>query len=130
MATKKTTATAETTAEETAAETTAEETAADAGTSAAVETEAAQEAEKVTMVYIGPSIPRSSLRNAQIITGTEAEIGTYLESLIESYPEIPHLLVKPSELAEAQKKVQTAGNILHKYYEDMAAKARARKGRN
>ena len=85
--------------------------------------------ETVTRVYIGPSIPHGALRNAQILTGTESEIAAYLEQFAESYPEVPYLLASPANLAEAQKRVQTAGNILHKYYEDMAAKARVQKER-
>lgn len=85
--------------------------------------------EEITRVYIGPSIPHTTLRNAQILTGTESSIAEYLAQFTESYPEVPYLIVAPSGLAEAQRRVQTAGNILHKYYEDMAAKARVQKER-
>lgn len=85
--------------------------------------------EEITRVYIGPSIPHTTLRNAQILTGTETSIGEYLAQFTERYPEVPFLIVAPSGLAEAKRRVQTAGNILHKYYEDMAAKARVQKER-
>lgn len=85
--------------------------------------------EEITRVYIGPSIPHTTLRNAQILTGTETSIGEYLAQFTERYPEVPFLIVAPAGLAEAQRRVQTAGNILHKYYEDMAAKARVQKER-
>lgn len=83
----------------------------------------------IKSVYIGPSIPKSKLRNGMILKGTQEEIEQFISGKIERYPEIKHLLVKPEELAQAQKKVQTKGNILHKYYQDMAAKAAgSRKG--
>lgn len=85
--------------------------------------ESEKEPKIVKMVYIGPSIPRSNLRNARILEGTEEEINDFISKYAERYPEIKYLLVAPEHLAEAQKKVQKKGNILHKYYQDMAAKA-------
>jgi hypothetical protein len=104
-----------------------------AAVSEATEEESANEAaqtveeETETLVYIGPGIPGGKLRPAQIITGTDAQIKAFLGGITESYPEIGHLLVPVKGLAEAARKVQTKGNILHKYYEDVAAKATARK---
>lgn len=116
MATKKTAAAAETEDVSVAAETeTTEETAA---------TE-----ETVKRVYIGPSIPKSTLRNGMILMGTETEIESFIGNKSERYPEIKYLLIEPEKLSDAQKKVKTKGNILHKYYQDMAAKAAgSRKG--
>lgn len=77
----------------------------------------------IKKIYIGPSIPRSGLRHSMILEGTEEEINGFISKLTERYPEIRHLLVTPAALSAAQKKVETKGNILHKYYQDMAAKA-------
>lgn len=85
--------------------------------------------ETVKLVYVGPSIPRSALRNNMVLSGTETEIKEFIEPLREPYPEIKFLLVPVHKLAEAQKKLCQKGNILAKYYSDMAAKARVyRKG--
>ena len=81
--------------------------------------------EKATLVYVGPSIAFSKLRSSMILTGTEAEIKGHLSDMIESYPEIEHLLVSPEDLTDALDKVARKGTILHKYYEDTLAKARA-----
>lgn len=89
----------------------------------------AAKAADIKMVYIGPSIPRSKLRNGQILSGTEAEIMEFVGELSERYAEIKYLLVEPKRLSEAQKQAQEEGNILHKYYQDMAAKARTSRGR-
>jgi hypothetical protein len=89
----------------------------------AVEDSAEQE-EKIQQAYVGPSIPMSRLRKGMILTGTEDEIKKFLDGLIDKYPEIPYLLVDVDRLADAQEKVQKKGNILHKYYQDMLAKAR------
>lgn len=84
---------------------------------------------KVTLVYIGPSLPFGKLRSSMILKGTGEEIGAYLGELKESYPEIERLLVAPEDLTDALDKVGRKGTILHKYYEDVLAKSRAsRKG--
>lgn len=90
-----------------------------------------KEAEVLTMVYIGPSIPRSNLRRSMIIKGTEETIADFVKEMKEQYPEIEHLMFPPDKLAEAVQKVEARGSILHKYYKDMEAKAanaRARRG--
>lgn len=79
--------------------------------------------ETVKRVYIGPSIPKSTLRNGMILQGTSVEIEQFIGDKTERYPEIKHLLIDPEKLSDAQAKVHTKGNILHKYYQDMAAKA-------
>lgn len=117
----------ESTAEEEKAEpaTVAAEPAAEAA--ATEEPKEAETEEQVKMVYIGPSIPRSGLCFAQILTGTEESIEGFIAARSERYPEIRHLMVKPEDVSAAVKQVETKGNILNKYYQDMAAKARSRK---
>lgn len=104
-----------------AAAVTAEPAAAEAGP------EKGKEEDVLKLVYIGPSIPRSGLRHAQVLEGTKEQIDKFLSALLERYPEIPHMLVAPDKLSDALKKTQQKGNILHKYYQDMAAKAKARR---
>lgn len=84
----------------------------------------------VKRVYIGPSLPFGKLRQAMILEGTEEEIGAFTGDLLESYPEIPYLLVDPAELTESMKKVEQKGTILHKYYGDVQAKSRAQRTGN
>ena len=91
--------------------------------------EPSKQDKEIKLVYIGPSIPRSKLRNAQILSGTESEIMSFIGEMSERYAEIKYLLVSPENLSEAQKKAQEEGNILHKYYQDMAAKARTSRKR-
>lgn len=87
--------------------------------------------EVLTMVYIGPSIPRSNLRRSMIIKGTGEDIAAFIAEQKEQYPEIEHLMFEPGSLADALRKVESRGNILHKYFKDMEARAanmRARRG--
>lgn len=101
------------------------EIAAQETTEETTEQTAPETAEVIQLVYVGPSIAFSKLRSSMILTGTEAEIKEYLSDMIESYPEIEHLLVSPKDLTDALDKVARKGTILHKYYEDTLAKARA-----
>ena len=82
--------------------TTEEENVMETTEATAEETAAGITEEEITRVYIGPSIPHTTLRNAQILTGTETSIGEYLAQFSESYPEVPFLIVAPSGLADAQ----------------------------
>jgi hypothetical protein len=120
------TGTAEATEEQTTEADQAQESADEAAENVAEATEPVAE-EKEQLVYIGPAIPGGKLRPAQIVTGTDEQIGAFLGGMTESYPEIKHLLVRVSALAEASKKVRKKGNNLHKYYEDVAAKATAKR---
>lgn len=101
----------------------AEENTAAAKPSNETDPETERTEETIKRVYIGPSIPKHNLRNSQILSGTETEIDAYIGAMSERYPEIKYLLVTTQALSAAQKKVAQKGNILHKYYQDMAAKA-------
>jgi hypothetical protein len=79
--------------------------------------------EIIKRIYIGPSIPRTNLRNARILEGTEEEINAFLAEYKEKFPEVEYLMARPENLSDMTRKVQTKGNILNKYYRDMAAKA-------
>lgn len=93
------------------------------------ETDGDGEAEKIQLVYIGPSLIYEKLRSSQILSGTEAEIEAFMAPITEKYPEAVHLLVTPDSLPEAMRKVASKNSLLHKYYEDMLAKSRdIRKG--
>ena len=93
------------------------------------ETDGDGEAEKIQLVYIGPSLIYEKLRSSQILSGTEAEIEAFMAPITEKYPEAAHLLVTPDSLPEAMRKVASKNSVLHKYYEDMLAKSRnIRKG--
>lgn len=116
---------AEAAQEENAAEAGAETTAEPETPQSGNETAGEAAAEVKTLVYIGPNIAYSKLRSSMILKGTAEEIEGFLHGLIETYPEIPRLLVPPAQLADALQKVASKGTILHKYYEDMLAKSRA-----
>ena len=87
------------------------------------ETTVRQTAETVKKIYIGPSVPRTNLCNARILEGTEEQIADFLKEYEEKYPEVKFLLATPENLSTMSKQAKTKGNILHKYYQDMAAKA-------
>lgn len=84
--------------------------------------EVPQEAtEQVTLVYVGPSLPKGRLKQNSIFVGTRQEIEKELETVVESFPLVKNMLVPVSELAEAKNKVKSSGNVLHKYYADMVS---------
>lgn len=80
--------------------------------------------ERVKLVYFGPSIPFGKLRTSMILEGTQEEIDEYMADVVDKYPEAARLLTTPENLAKAMDKVDTKGNILHKYAQDMTAKIR------
>ena len=84
--------------------------------------EAPQEAaEEVTLVYVGPTLPRGQLKQNTIFKGTRQQIEKELETVLARFPLIKNLLVPVSSLAEAKIKIKTAGNALHKWYADVSS---------
>lgn len=81
--------------------------------------------ETVTLIYVGPTLPKALLKTNQIFTGTQAEIETNFAAAIEKYPTIKHLFVTADRLAEMKRRVATPGNIYNKYCMDIASAAYA-----
>ena len=77
------------------------------------------------LIYIGPSLPKAMLKSNRIFEGTREEIKKELETVLEKFPLVEKLLVPVAGLAEKKDKVRTAGNILNKYYSDIASAASA-----
>lgn len=78
---------------------------------------------QVKLVYIGPSLPKAMLKSNRVFEGTREGIIKELEAVIERFPLVERMLVPVGELAEKKNKVRTAGNILNKYYSDIASAA-------
>ena len=81
------------------------------------------------LIYIGPSLPKAMLKSNSIFEGTREEIKKELEAVLEKFPLVEKLLVPVAGLAEKKDKVRTAGNILNKYYSDIASAASAMLGK-
>ena len=79
----------------------------------------------VKFIYIGPSLPKAMLKGNTIFTRTKEEIKKELAAVLEKFPLVEQLLVPVEKLAEKKEKVRTAGNILNKYYSDIASAASA-----
>lgn len=77
--------------------------------------------ERVTMVYIGPSLPAGWLKSNRVFTGTMPEIEEDLKAVLEKYPAAKKLLVPVGQLADKKEKARTPGNILNKYYSDIVS---------
>ena len=126
------------TAQETAQ--TAQETAQDAPEAAeaaedAVTTTAAEEQQDAPqtaadapevekLVYVGPQLPRGQLKTNTIFEGGSREeiiASPELAEVLKRYPLVKNMLVPVSKLAEAKQKIKTAGNVLHKFYADIAS---------
>lgn len=84
-----------------------------------------KEPDTVKLIYIGPSLPKAMLKSNRIFEGTREEIKKELAAVLEKFPLVEKLLVPVAELAEKKDKVKTAGNILNKYYSDIASAASA-----
>lgn len=84
-----------------------------------------KEPDTVKLVYIGPSLPKAMLKSNRIFEGTREEIKKELAAVLEKFPLVEKMLVPVAELAEKKDKVRTAGNILNKYYSDIASAASA-----
>lgn len=80
-----------------------------------------EKAEKVTLVYIGPQLPKGKLKTNRIMIGTEEEIKTELEEVLAEYPLVEKMLVPIGQLAEKKDRAKTPGNIMNKYYSDIMA---------
>lgn len=80
-----------------------------------------KEPDTVKLIYIGPSLPKAMLKSNRIFEGTREEIKKELAAVLEKFPLVEKLLVPVAELAEKKDKVKTAGNILNKYYSDIAS---------
>lgn len=91
------------------------------GTEKAVETENTTPEEVVKLVYVGPTLPKGQLKQNSIFEGTEKEIKKELEKVLEKYPLAEKMLVPVKNLAEAKRKAGTAGNIMNKWYADIAS---------
>lgn len=82
--------------------------------------EAAQSAaERVKLVYIGPTLPKGQLKQNTIFIGTQQEIEKELEKVLAKYPICKNLLVPVASLATAKVKIKTPGNMLHKWSADV-----------
>lgn len=90
-------------------------------TEKAVETANTAPEEVVKLVYVGPTLPKGQLKQNSIFEGTEKEIKKELEKVLEKYPLAEKMLVPVRNLAEAKRKAGTAGNIMNKWYADIAS---------
>lgn len=80
-----------------------------------------EKAEKVTLVYIGPQLPKGKLKTNKIMIGTEEEIKAELEEVLAEYPLVEKMIVPVAQLAEKKDRIKTPGNIMNKYYSDITA---------
>ncbi len=88
--------------------------------------EAMKKAERTTpdrtkMIYIGPSLPKAVLKENSIFDGTKEEILKQLSSVFQKYPIAEKLLVPVDRLAWQKDRIKTAGNLMNKYYSDLAS---------
>lgn len=87
----------------------------------------AKAAEERTYCYIGPNLPDGVLKKNSLIIGTKKAIKEKFENEIEKYKQLEQLIIPVENLAEAKAKVESDGNILNKYYRDIASTVAANK---
>lgn len=112
MATK-THKTAENDSESTKAEknTTADEKTQETANTKAIES---------TFIYVGPTL-RTGIRENAMFKGTKENVEAYLKPTIDKYPQVKLLLVDTKRLSTAKEKVNKAGTLLNKYYNDLVS---------
>ena len=76
----------------------------------------------VQYVYVGPTLPNGRLKGNAVFEGESLEkILEFFGDLSETHPQIKRLFVPVDKLGENLVKVKTPGNLLHKYYHDIAS---------
>lgn len=83
--------------------------------------------EEQTYCYIGPNLPDGVLKKNSLIIGTKKAIKEKYKEEIEKYPQLERLMIPVESLADSKAKVVSEGNILNKYYKDIASIAAERK---
>lgn len=83
--------------------------------------------EEKTYCYIGPNLPDGVLKKNSLIIGTKKAIKEKYKNEIEKYKQLEQLIIPVENLAEAKAKVESDGNILNKYYRDIASTVAANK---
>ena len=82
------------------------------------ETDGDGEAEKIQLVYIGPSLIYEKLRSSQILSGTEAEIEAFMAPIGEvpgGRPSSGNAGRPPGSYAESRKQEQRLTQVLRGY---------------
>lgn len=72
-------------------------------------------------VYIGPTLPGGKLKSNTVLCGGMEEIKKYYGEVLEDFPQVTRLIVPVQKLGELKTKVQTPGNIINKYYNDIVS---------
>lgn len=83
-----------------------------------------------TFAFVGPSLPGGKLKSNTVLNGTYAEITEYYKDAIALYPSAEKLIVPVARLAEAREKTQNSGNVMYKYYQELAAAIQAKGDEN
>lgn len=72
-------------------------------------------------VYIGPSLPGGRLKSNTVLRGKIEEVKEYYKDVLEKFPQVARLIVPIEKLGESKEKVQTSGNVINKYYNDVVS---------
>lgn len=114
---------------------------ADAAAKETIKMESAEPAEEVMekakrtppgrtkMIYIGPSLPKAVLKENSIFDGTKEEILKKLSPVFQQYPIAEKMLVPVAGLALQKDRIKTVGNLMNKYYSDLASVVSAASGK-
>lgn len=84
---------------------------------------------RTKMIYIGPSLPKAVLKENSIFDGTKEEILKKLSPVFQQYPIVEKMLVPVAGLALQKDRIKTAGNLMNKYYSDLASVVSAASGK-
>lgn len=78
-----------------------------------------------TFMYIGPSLTgNAKLMANALIKGRKSEIKEYYKDVFAAFPNVERLIVPTDKVAEVREKIKAGGNVLSKYYNDLAKQVR------
>jgi len=77
--------------------------------------------ETLTVVYIGPTVPRTVLIKDSLVYGSQELIDKHFAAGLERVPKAKALIVRADELADSKEKLKTKGSYLAKIYAEVAA---------
>ncbi len=96
-----------------------EEGVSEDGAQANSEINADPKDEPRTVVYIGPTVPNTTLVENVFVSGTNKVVNKYFESGLCKHPSAKALIIPTDALAESRERLKAAGSYLGRIYAEI-----------
>lgn len=88
----------------------------------ATQIDVAEKNEEYSMfAYVGPALPHGRLKENAVFRGKIEDVLSYLQDVLEDYPQVEKLIVPTHKLAIYAVKAKTPGNVVNKHYTDIVS---------